>query len=108
MNTKIVSPLGIVALVLGLLPLCALLPGAFGYSLTDEVRTGWMLANFAFIAASLVLAIIVKGSSEDQGAGTKVVATAVIVLDVFWALLVIGLFALAFVVSFQSGQLLLL
>lgn len=106
MNTKTISPLSVVALIFGLLPLCALLPGVLGYSLTDEVRTGWMLANFAFIAASLVLAIIVKSSSEGQGAGTKIISTAVIILDVFWALLVIGLFALALIVSYQSGQLL--
>lgn len=104
MNTKSVSPLAIIALTAGLLPLCALLPGMLGFSLTDEVRFGWMIANFAFIIVSFVCALVVKLGADDCGTGAKTLATVSVILDAFWVVLIIGLLALAFVAALQSGH----
>lgn len=88
----------------GLLPLCALLPGMLGFSLTDEVRFGWMIANFAFIIVSFVCALVVKLGADDCGTGAKTLATVSVILDAFWVVLIIGLLALAFVAALQSGH----
>lgn len=104
MDTRSASPLAAAALIIGLLPLGALIPGMLGFSLTDEVRFGWMIANLAFIIVSFVCALVVKLGANDCGAGAKTLATVSVILDVFWVMLIIGLLALAFISSVQSGR----
>ncbi|MEC4175213.1 hypothetical protein VIN30_01975 [Adlercreutzia sp. R7] len=104
MDTRSASPLATAALILGLLPLAALIPGMLGFSLTDEVRFGWMIANFAFIIVSFACALVVKLGTDNCGTGAKTLASVSVILDAFWLMLIIGLLALAFMSALQSGR----
>lgn len=96
MENKKFKSLSITALMINVLPLAALLPGALKIPLSDGVRRVWSWANIVFVLAGLLLSVLCVRTKESRSF-VNIVSMAV---SVFWMLLMAGIAALALFMNF--------
>ena len=89
MERKKLQSVSIAALIVSILPLAALAPSFLHLSLSDRVRTAWAGANIVFVLLSLILSVVCVRSKESRTA-----------ISAFWALLMVGIVALAVFLTF--------
>ena len=77
-------------------PLAALAPSLLHLSLSDGVRTAWAGANIVFVLLGLILLVVCVRSKECRSV-INIVSTAT---SAFWALLMVGIVALAMFLTF--------
>ena len=85
MEKKKLQSVSIAALIVSILPLAALAPSLLHFSLSAGIRTAWAGANIVFVLLGLTLSVI------------NIASTAI---SVFWALLMVGIVALALFLTF--------
>lgn len=96
MENKKLKTLSMVALVISVLPLATLIPVFLKITLSDGLSTAWAGANIACVVAGLVLSIVCIINKESRSP----VNIASTVISIFWALLMIGIVALALLLTF--------
>ena len=96
MEEKKLQSISIAALIVSLLPLVALVPSFLHFSLSDGVRTIWAGANIIFVLLGLILSAVCVRSKESRSI-INIVSTAI---SAFWALLIVGMVALALFLTF--------
>lgn len=96
MEEKKLQSISIAALIVSLLPLVALVPSFLHFSLSDGVRTIWAEANIIFVLLGLILSAVCVRSKESRSI-INIVSTAI---SAFWALLIVGMVALALFLTF--------
>ena len=96
MEKKKLQSISIAALIVSLLPLVALVPSLLHLSLSDGVRTAWAGANIVFVLLGLILSVVCVRSKESRSI-INIVSTAI---SAFWALLIVGMVALALFLTF--------
>lgn len=96
MENKKFKSLSITALMINVLPLAALPPGALKIPLSDGVRRAWSWANIVFVLAGLLLSILCVRTKESR----SFVNIASMAVSVFWMLLMAGIAALALFMNF--------
>lgn len=96
MEKKKLQSISIAALIVSLLPLVALVPSFLHFSLSDGVRTIWAGANIIFVLLGLILSAVCVRSKESRSI-INIVSTAI---SAFWALLIVGMVALALFLTF--------
>ena len=88
--------ISIAAFVMSILPLAALAPSFLHLSLSDGVRTAWAGANIVFVLLGLILSVVCVRSRESRSM-INIASTAI---SAFWALLMVGIVALALFLTF--------
>ena len=96
MEKKKFQSVSIAALIVSILPLAALAPSFLNHSLSDRVRTAWAGANIVFVLLSLILSVVCVRSKESR----SVINIASTAISAFWALLMVGIVALAVFLTF--------
>ncbi|TCL54994.1 hypothetical protein EDD76_11729 [Kineothrix alysoides] len=96
MENKKRETMSMVALVVSILPLVTLILTFLNISLSDEVRTICAGGNIIFVLAGLILSIICVKSSESR----STVNIISMVISSFWALLMVGIVAMALLLNF--------
>ena len=96
MEKKKYQSISITALVMSILPLAALAPSFLHLSLSDGVRTAWAGANIVFVLLGLILSVVCVRSRESR----SMINTASTAISAFWALLMVGIVALALFLTF--------
>ena len=96
MEKKKLQSISIAALIVSILPLVALVPSFLHFSLSDGVRTIWAGANIIFVLLGLILSAVCVRSKESRSI-INIVSTAI---SAFWALLIVGMVALALFLTF--------
>ena len=96
MEKKKYQSISIAALVMSILPLAALVPSFLHLSLSDGVRTAWAGANIVFVVLGLIIWVVCVRCWESRCI-IHIVSTAIFV---FWLLLMVGIVALALVLTF--------
>lgn len=96
MEKKKLQSVSIAALIVSLLPLATLAPSLLHLSLADGVRTIWAGANIVFVLLGLILSVVCVRSKESRSI-INIVSTAI---SAFWALLIVGMVALALFLTF--------
>lgn len=76
--------------------MAALAPSLLHLSLSDGVRTAWAGANIVFVLLGLILSVVCVRSRESRSV-INIVSTAI---SAFWALLMVGIVALAMFLTF--------
>lgn len=98
MEKKKFQSMSMAALIVSLLPLAALVPLLLHLSLSDGIRTIWAGANVVFVLLGLSLSAVCVRSRESRSA-INIASTAI---SVFWALLMVGIVALALFLAFAQ------
>ena len=93
MEKKKLQSVSIAALIVSILPLAALAPSLLHISLSDGVRTAWAGANIVFVLLGLILSVVCVRSKESLNIASTVISA-------FWALLMVGIVALAVFLTF--------
>ena len=96
MEKKKLQSVSIAALIVSIIPLAALAPSLLHLSLSDGVRTAWAGANIVFVLLGLILSVVCVRSKESRSV-INIVSTAI---SAFWALLMLGIVALAMFLTF--------
>ena len=96
MERKKLQSVSIAALIVSILTLAALAPSLLHLSLSDGVRTAWAGANIVFVLLSLILSVVCVRSKESR----SVINIASTAISAFWALLMVGIVALAMFLTF--------
>lgn len=96
MEKKKLQSVSIAALIVSILPLATLAPSLLHLSLADGVRTAWAGANIVFVLLGLILSVVCVRSKERRSI-INIVSTAI---SAFWALLIVGMVALALFLTF--------
>ena len=96
MEKKKYQSISIAALVMSILPLAALAPSFLHLSLSDGVRTAWAGANIVFVLLGLILSVVCVRRRESR----RMINIASTAISAFWALLMVGIVALALFLSF--------
>ena len=96
MERKKLQSVSIAALIVNILPLAALAPSLLPLSLSDGVRTAWAGANIVFVLLGLILSVVCVRSKESR----SVINIASTAISAFWALLMVGIVALAVFLTF--------
>lgn len=94
--TKKLHKLSLAALTVSLLPLAALVPAFLKVTLPDGVRTVWAICNSILALTGLILSVICVKSEESRSA-VNIMST---VISVTLVLMMLGIVALAMVLSF--------
>ena len=81
---------------MSILPLAALAPSLLHLSLSDGIRTTWAGANIIFVLLGLILSVVCVRNKESR----SVINIASTAISVFWALLMVGIIALAVFLTF--------
>ena len=95
MEKKKFQSVSIAALIVSIIPLAALAPSLLHLSLSDGVRTAWAGANIVFVLLGLILSVCVR--SRGSRSVINIASTAI---SAFWALLMLGIVALAMFLTF--------
>ena len=90
MERKKLQSVSIAALIVSILPLAALAPSFLHLSLSDRG------ANIVFVLLSLILSVVCVRSKESR----SVINIASTAISAFWALLMVGIVALAVFLTF--------
>lgn len=98
MEKKKLQSISIAALIVSILPLAALAPSLLHISLSDGVRTAWAGANIVFVLLGLILSVVCVRNKESR----SIINIASAVISVFWALLMVGIIALALFLAFRQ------
>ena len=99
MEKKKLQSVSIAALIVSILPLAALAPSLLHFSLSAGIRTAWAGANIVFALLGLTLSVVCVRSKESR----SIINIASTAISVFWALLMVGIVALAlFLTSFNE------
>ena len=96
MERKKLQSVSIAALIVSILPLAALAPSFLHLSLSDRVRTAWAGANIVFVLLGLILSVVCVRNRESR----SVINIASTAISAFWALLMVGIVALAVFLTF--------
>lgn len=96
MEKKKYQSISIAALVMSILPLATLVASFLHLSLSDGVRTAWAGANIVFVLLGLILSVVCVRSKESR----SIINIASTAISVFWALLMVGIVALALFLTF--------
>ena len=96
MENKKLKTLSMVGLVISILPLATLIPVFLKITLAEGLSTAWACANITFVVVGLILSIFCVKGSESRSP-VNIASTAI---SVFWALLMIGIVAMALVLTF--------
>lgn len=96
MERKKLQSVSIAALIVSILPLAALAPSFLHLSLSDRVRTGLGRSQYRFVLLSLILSVVCVRSKESR----SVINIASTAISAFWALLMVGIVALAVFLTF--------
>ena len=99
MEKKKLQSISIAALIVSILPLAALIPSFLHLSLSDGIRTVWAGANIVFVLLGLILSVVCVRSKESRSV-INIVSTAI---SAFWALMMVGIVALAMFLTFVQG-----
>jgi len=94
MEKKKLQSVSIAALIVSILPLAALAPSLLHFSLSAGIQTAWAGANIVFVLLGLTLSVVCVRSKESR---SNIASTAI---SVFWALLMVGIIALALFLTF--------
>ncbi len=94
--TKKLQKLSLAALIVSLLPLATLVPVFLKITLPDGVRMVWAICNIVLALAGLLLSVICVKSEESRSA-VNIMST---VISVALVLMMLGIVALALVLSF--------
>ena len=89
MEKKKLQSVSIAALIVSILPLAALAPSFLHLSL-------WAGANIVFVLLGLILSVVCVRSKESR----SVINIASTAISAFWALLMVGIVALAMFLTF--------
>ena len=81
---------------MSIIPLAALAPSLLHLSLSDGDRTTWAGANVVFILLGLILSVVCVRSRGSRSV-SNIASTAI---SAFWALLMLGIVALAMFLTF--------
>ena len=92
MEKKKLQSVSIAALIVSILPLAALAPSFLHLSLSDGIRTAWAGANIVFVLLGLILSVVCVRSKESR--------SIINIASAFWALLMVGIVALAMFLTF--------
>ena len=98
MECKKLKTLSRISLVISVLPLATLIPVFLKLTLPEGVSTAWAGVNIACVAAGLILSIICVRSNESR----SLVNIASTVISAFWCLLMAGIVALGFFLTFMQ------
>ncbi len=93
---KKLQSVSIAALIVSILPLAALAPSLLHFSLSAGIRTAWAGANIVFALLGLTLSVVCVRSKESR----SIINIASTAISVFWALLMVGIVALALFLTF--------
>ncbi len=96
MENKKMKTLSMVSLIISVLPLVTLIPVFLKISLPEGVSTAWSGVNIVCVVAGLILSIVCVKSDESRSP----VNIASTIISVFWCLLVVGMVALALILTF--------
>ena len=96
MEKKKFQSVSIAALIVSILPLVALAPSLLHLSLSAGVRTAWAGANIVFVLLGLILSVVCVRSKESR----SVINIVSMAISAFWALLMVGIVALAMFLTF--------
>ena len=96
MERKKLQSVSIATLIVSILPLAALAPSFLHLSLSDRVRTAWAGANIVFVLMGLILSVVCVRNKESR----SVINIASTAISAFWALLMVGIVALAVFLTF--------
>lgn len=96
MENKKLKTLSMVSLIISVLPLATLIPVFLKISLPEGVSTAWSCVNIVCVVAGLILSIVCVKSDESRSP----VNIASTIISVFWCLLVVGMMALALLLTF--------
>ncbi len=94
--TKKLQKLSLAALMISLLPLATLVPVFLKVTLPDGVRSVWAIVNIASALVGLLLSVICVKSEESRSA-VNITST---IVSVLLLLMMLGIVALALVMSF--------
>lgn len=98
MEKKKFQSVSIAALIVSILPLAALVPPLLHLSMSDGVRTAWAGANIVFVLLGLILSVVCVRSRKS----CSLINIASTVISSFWALLMMGIIALALLLTFAQ------
>ena len=96
MEKQKLQSVSIAALIVSILPLVALAPSLLHLSPSDGVRTAWAGANIVFVLLGLILSVVCVRSKESR----SVINIVSMAISAFWALLMVGIVALAMFLTF--------
>ena len=96
MEKKKYQSISIAALIVSILPLATLIPSFLHLSLADGIRTVWAGANIVFVLLGLILSVVCVRSRESR----SMINIASTGIRAFWALLMVGIVALALFLTF--------
>ena len=96
MEKKKFQSVSIAALIVSILPWAALAPSLLHLSLSDGDRTTWAGANVVFVLLGLILSVVCVRSRGSR----SVINIASTAISAFWALLMLGIVALAMFLTF--------
>ncbi len=96
MENKKLKTLSMVSLIISVLPLVTLIPVFLKISLPKGISTAWSGVNIVCVVAGLILSIVCVKSDESRSP----VNIASTIISVFWCLLVVGMVALALILTF--------
>ncbi len=94
--TKKLQKLSLAALMISLLPLATLVPVFLKVTLPDGVRSVWAIVNIVSALVGLLLSVICVKSEESRSA-VNITST---IVSVLLLLMMLGIVALALVMSF--------
>ena len=94
--TKKLQKLSLAALIVSLLPLATLVPVFLKVTLPDGVRSVWAIVNIVSALVGLLLSVICVKSEESRSA-VNITST---IVSVLLLLMMLGIVALALVMSF--------
>jgi len=96
MEKKKLQSVSIAALIVSILPLAALAPSLLHFSLSAGIQTACAGANIVFVLLGLILSVVCVRSKESR----SIINIASTAISVFWALLMVGIIALALFLTF--------
>ena len=96
MENKKLKTLSLVSLIISIIPVATLIPVFLKIALPEGVNTAWAGVNIASAVVGLLLSIICVRSEESRSP----VNIASTIVSAFWCLLMIGMVALALLLTF--------
>ena len=96
METKKLKTLSLVSLIISVFPVATLIPVFLKITLPEGVNTAWAGVNITCSLIGLILSIVCV-KSEESRSPVNIVS---IIVSGFWCLLMIGMVALALILTF--------
>ena len=96
MENKKLKSLSIMALIISVIPLATLIPVFLKITLPEGVSTVWAGVNIASAVVGLILSIVCV-KSEESRSPVNIAST---IVSAFWCFLMIGMVALALLLTF--------